>query len=129
MSPWLFNLHMDGVFREVQIRTLGRGVLLVSDGEGKKVSQLLFADDSVMVAVCKEKFEKFMDEFGRAYRRKKLNVYVTKRKVWRSVGDGIVGEMNIVMDGQVLEEVKLFKYLGALAIAREEVYAEEQLRV
>ena len=70
-----------------------------------------------------------MDEFGRAYRRKKLNVYVTKRKVWRSVGDGIVGEMNIVMDGQVLEEVKLFKYLGALAIAREEVYAEEQLRI
>ena len=33
MSPWLFNLYMDGVVREVQARTLGRGAQLVGDGE------------------------------------------------------------------------------------------------
>ena len=36
-----------------------------------------------------------------------LKVNVSKRvKIMRFVCDGIVGEMNIVMDGQVLEEVE-----------------------
>ena len=35
MSPWLFNLFMDGVVREVQARALGRGAQLVGDGEEK----------------------------------------------------------------------------------------------
>ena len=33
MSPWLFNLHMDGVVREVQERTLCRGAQLVGADE------------------------------------------------------------------------------------------------
>ena len=39
---------------------------------------------------------------------------VVKIIVMRSVRDGIVGEMNIIMDGQVLEEVEVFKYLRSL---------------
>ena len=30
MSPWLFNVYMDGVVREVNIRLLGRGLELLS---------------------------------------------------------------------------------------------------
>ena len=40
-----------------------------------------------------------------------------KSKIMRSVRDGIVGEMNIVMDAQVLEEVEVSKYLGSLLTA------------
>ena len=29
MSPWLFNMSMDGVVREVNEKVLGRGVELV----------------------------------------------------------------------------------------------------
>ena len=29
----------------------------------------------------------------------------------------MVGEMNIIMDGEVLEEVAVFKYLGSLVMA------------
>ena len=39
---------------------------------------------------------------------------VAKSKVMRSVRNGIVGKMNIVKGGQVLEEVEVFKYLGSL---------------
>ena len=35
MLPWLFNLYMDGLVREVQVRTLGRGAQLVGDGDEK----------------------------------------------------------------------------------------------
>ena len=30
MSPWLFNVYMDGVVREVNVRVLGKGLELVS---------------------------------------------------------------------------------------------------
>ena len=47
MSPWSFNLYMDGVVREVQARTVGRGPQLVGDDQEKwEASQLLFADDT-----------------------------------------------------------------------------------
>ena len=30
MSPWLFNIFMDGVVREVNVRVLGKGLELLS---------------------------------------------------------------------------------------------------
>ena len=42
-------------------------------------------------------------------------------KVMRSVRDELVGEMNIVLGGQVLEVVQAFKYLGALMTAEGEL--------
>ena len=30
MSPWLFNIYMDGVVREVNVRVLGKGLELLS---------------------------------------------------------------------------------------------------
>ena len=35
MPPWLFNVYMDGVVREVNVRVLGKGLeLLSSNGAG-----------------------------------------------------------------------------------------------
>ena len=84
---------------------------MVGDGEDKReVSQLLFADDTVLVAYCKEIFDRLVGDFGRDCRRRKLTANVAKSKVMKSVSVGIVGEMNIVIDGQVLEEVGSFKH-------------------
>ena len=55
MSPWLFNLYMNGVKSEVQAITLGRGAQFVGTDEKKwEVSQLLFANDTVLVADSKK---------------------------------------------------------------------------
>ena len=35
MSPWLLNLYMDGVVREVQARALGTGTQLIREGKKK----------------------------------------------------------------------------------------------
>ena len=51
MSPWLFNLYIDGVVREVNARVLGRGLKLVDGNDNEwELNQLLFADDTVVVA-------------------------------------------------------------------------------
>ena len=51
MSPWLFNVYMNGVVREVIVRVLGKGLeLLCANGGRFKINQLLFADDKALVA-------------------------------------------------------------------------------
>ena len=70
------------------------------------------ADDTVLVADSKKKLERLVEEFGRVCRRRKLKVNLAKSKVMQSARDGIVGEMNIMMDGLVLEEKEVFKYQG-----------------
>ena len=52
MSPWLFNvIYMDGVVREVNGMVLGRGLEFLSVNGGRsEINQLLFADDTALVA-------------------------------------------------------------------------------
>ena len=42
MSPWLFNVYMDDVVREVNVRVLGKGLELLSANSGRfEINQLL----------------------------------------------------------------------------------------
>ena len=84
MSPWLFNVYMDGVVREVNVRVLGKEQELLSANGGKfEINQLLFADDTALVADLEEKLCRLVNEFGRVYERRKLRVTVGKSKVVR----------------------------------------------
>ena len=66
MSPWLFNVYMDGVVREVNVRELGNGLKLLSANGGRlEIHQLLFADDTAHVADSEEKLCRLVSEFGR----------------------------------------------------------------
>ena len=56
MLPWLFNLYTDAVVREVNARVFGRGLKLVDMNDNEwKLNQLLFADDTVVVADSERK--------------------------------------------------------------------------
>ena len=52
MSAWSFNIYMDGVVEEgVYVRVLGKGLELLSTNGGRfEINQLLFADDTALVA-------------------------------------------------------------------------------
>ena len=84
MSPWLFNLYIDGVVREVNARVLGKGLKLV-DGNANEweLNQLLFVDDTVVVADSEKKLCQLVTEFGSVCERRKLRVSVGKSKVMR----------------------------------------------
>ena len=73
MSPWLFNVYMNGVGREKNVRVLGKGLELLSANGGRfEINQLLFADDTALVADSEEKLCRLMSEFGRVCERGKL---------------------------------------------------------
>ena len=82
MSPWLFNVYMDGLVREVNARVLGKGLELLSVNGGRfEINQLLFADDTALVADSEQKLCGLVSEFGRVCERRKSRVNVGKSKV------------------------------------------------
>ena len=111
MSPWLFNVYMhDGVVREVNVRVLGKGLELLSANGGRfEINQLLFADDTALVADSEEKLCRLVSEFGRVCERRKLGVDVGKNKVMRCSRYGTGGRMHVILKGEPLEEVDCFK--------------------
>ena len=51
MSPWLFNVYMDSVVREVNVGSLRKRLELLSANGGRfEINQLLFAYDTARVA-------------------------------------------------------------------------------
>ena len=57
---------MDCVVREVNVRMLGKGLELQSANGGRfEINQLLFADDTTLVADSEEKLCRLVSDFGR----------------------------------------------------------------
>ena len=117
MSPWLFNVYMYGVVREVNVRVLGKGLELLSANGGRfEINQLLFADDTALVADSEETC-RLVSEFGRVCERRKLRVNVGKSKVMRCSRCGNGDRMYVILNYEPLEEVDCFKYLGSQVAA------------
>ena len=130
MSPWLFNIYMDGVVREVDARVLGRGVNLVDEEGGEwAINQVLFADDTALVADSEAGLGRLVEEFDRVCRRRKLKVNVGKSKVMRCSKEVGGRQLNIVLNGERLEEVDSFKYLGSVISACSDSVKEVKSRV
>ena len=118
MSPWLFNVYMDGLVQEVNVRVLGKGLELLSANGGRfEVNQLLFADDTVLVADSEEKLGRLVSEFSRVCERRKLRVNVGKSKVMRCSMYGNGDLMHVILNCEPLEEVECFKCLGSQVAA------------
>ena len=99
---------MDGVVREVNVRVLGKGFQLLSANGGRfEINQLLFADDTALVADS-EKLCRLVNEFGRVSERRKLRVNVGKSKVMRCSMYGNGDRMHVILNGEPLEEADCF---------------------
>ena len=109
---------MDGVVRQVNVRVLGKGLELLSANGGRfEINQLLFADDTALVAESEEKLCILVSVFGRVCERRKLRVNVGKSKVMRFSRYGNGDLMHVILNGEPLEEVDCFKYLGSQVAA------------
>ena len=118
MSPWLFNIDMDGVVREVNVIVLGKELELLSANGGRfEINQLLFADDTALVADSEKKLCRLVTEFCRVSERRKLRVNVGKSKVMRCSMYSNESRMHVIRNGEQLEKVDCFKYLGSQVAA------------
>ena len=100
---WLFNVYMDGVVRQVNVRVLGKGLELLSANGGRfEVNQLLFADDTALVADSEKKLCRLVSNFGRVCERRKLRVNVGKGKVMSCSRYGNGDRMHVILNGSGL---------------------------
>ena len=75
-----------------------------------EINQLLFADNTALVADSEEKLCRFVSEFGRVWERRKLRVNVGKSIVMTCSRHGDGDRMHVILNGEPLEEVDCFKY-------------------
>ena len=65
--------YINGVVREVNVRVLGKRLELLSANGGRfEINQLLFADDTALVADSEDKLCRLVSEFGRVWAKKKV---------------------------------------------------------
>ena len=114
MSPWLFNLLMDAVMKEVREKAGDVGVTLWDERRNVewKVDWLMFADDTVLLGDSEEKLERLVKKFGRVCRRRELSVNETKSKIMKTGKNGAANGVDISLNDRRMEEVETFRYLG-----------------
>ena len=97
---------------------LWKGLELLSANGGRfEINQLLFPDDTALVADSEEKLCSFASEFGRVCERRKSKVNIGKSKVMRCSRYGKGDRMHVILHGEPLEEVDCFNYLGSQVAA------------
>ncbi len=77
MSPWLFNIFMDGCRREMKCKVGNAGAKLRLNGQVWSVVTCLFADDTVLLAGSEGDLQKVV-EFYSVCKRRKLKVNTEK---------------------------------------------------
>ncbi len=70
------------------------------------------SDDTALVADSERKLRQLV-EFGRVCKRRKLKVNGSKSKVMKCTRLGDGRRIIVILDGEMLEEVECFKYLGS----------------
>ena len=108
LSPSLFNVYTENIFKELQDLP---GIKLF----GEFINNLRYADDTVLLAESEEELQKLVDAVKEESQKYglEMNTKKTKTMVIRRDADEPV-KVQIIVDGVVLEQVKMYQYLGQL---------------
>ena len=107
LSPWLFNVFMDRIMREVK-EELQRGVQLSAG----LVQMLLFTDDVVVCTENKEDMERNLAVMKVVMKKWGMNIHWGRTTVLMVSRSG--GACKIYVEGEEVEQVEKLKYLGVM---------------
>ena len=111
MFPWLFNVYINGVMKEVNMEVRRGGVSFMEDEREWRLSGLLHADDLVLCSRSEEDLRVMVGWFPEGCRRRRLKLNVGKSKGMVLHGEEGL-ERKVHVDGIRLVNVSEFKYLG-----------------
>ena len=72
MSPWLFNVYMEGVMKEVKMEMGMREVRFLEDWREWRLHGLLYVDDLILCAKSEEELRVMVGRFANVCRRRGL---------------------------------------------------------
>ena len=74
MSPWQFNVYIDGVMKEVKMGIGSRGVSFMEDGRKCRLPGFLYVDDLVLCFESEEDLRVMLGRFAEVCRRRGLKI-------------------------------------------------------
>ena len=100
--------------KEFKANILHRGVKFGMGENTSRVSSLLFADDTTLIAESENNLQRYVSALVRVCGRRKLKINVGKSKVMKMSDTDEKGNLSIKVkeDQEVMEEVDTFRYLG-----------------
>ena len=106
LSPYLFNIYTEFIFREAEEL---EGIMI----NGHNVNNLRYVDDTALIASDEEKLQKLVDIVKECSSNAglEMNAKKTKTMVLSKQPDSDK-KVDIKIEGESLEQVKQFKYLG-----------------
>ena len=116
LSPLLFNIYAENIMREA-LEEWERGISI----GGRMVTNLIYADDTTLLAGTKEDLVELVGRVRRASEKARLYLNVGKTKV---ITTGDIGEVTV--DGKDIEVVTKFVFMGALIT--EDALCEKEVR-
>jgi len=108
MSPLLFSLYAEYMMAEA-VDELDVGVKV----GGKRIKDVRFADDQAMIDGTNEGLQLIMDKLNEKAEEYGMRINGPKTKAMRISREG-GGEVNIYINGEKVQQVNKFKYLGSL---------------
>ena len=106
LSPMLFNLYIDDIKDVFDVQC---DPVTITD---TKISHFLYADDLVLVSLSQEGLQRSLDKVSEYSRRKSLTISIKKSKSMIFNIAGRLIKTNFFINGEPLEPVKSFCYLG-----------------
>ena len=122
LSPYLFNIVSETVMRKA-LEDYRGGVVI----GGRKITNLRYADDIVLLASSVAELQDLVDRVSSAGKEYNLQINATKTKTMALNGDPI----DINIDGVTIEQVHKFPYLGSMITddARPEADLKQRLAI
>jgi len=123
LSPILFSIYTEAIMREA-FEDSEEGVSI----GGVKMKDIRFADDQVVIAETEEGLQKLVDSLHTTIGRYNMKMNIKKTKVMRISRNG-EGNMDIYINGNKIDQVKSFKYLGTEITSDGRCSKEIQIRI
>ena len=123
LSPWLFNVFLDGVAREARAQFKG-GVCL----DNCTMQLLMFADDTVLLAQTEEDLQHNVNKFSEAVKRHRLVINTEKTTTMVFSRQQEV-DCKVEIEGQILTNVRKQTYLGVILSENGSLECEVENRI
>ena len=119
MSPRLFTLYTEQVIRDAGLQDYG-----MSSG-GRQIADLRYADDTARLISGSKNSSEALKRLDDAGKQKGLSMNIKKTK-WMSIGGK---EDTVSLDGEQIEEVQEYKYLGSIKCGNGDCSKDIRVRI
>ena len=107
LSPLLFSLYAETMMNEA-MESIEEGIKV----GGQYLADVRFADDQAMVAESNRGLQRIMDRLNETAKKYEMRINIKKTKVMKVSREG-GGVVEVILDGQKIEQVDKYLYLGS----------------